>query len=367
LLGTFLVRSGILISVHAFAVDPERGLFILAFLGIVIGGALALYAWRAPGLDSEAGFHATSRETFLLLNNVLLIIATALILGGTLAPLLVELFTGAKISVGPPYFEIAFAIPMLPLVLLMGVGMHSAWRSQDMGPLMRLLKVPAIIALALGIAIPVAIYGSGSVLLVIGVIAAIWIMAVSMIQPVRSWRRAPGTPPITRSVLGMSIAHFGVGMFVLGVAIVSAFSVEADRSLVVGDQVSVAGYDFELRSLQNVQGPNYRAIEGEVDIRKNGEFVSQLRPQKRTYLVQQSPMTEAGIDAGWNRDLFVALGDPLGNNAWSVRIQYKPLIRLIWLGAFIMALGGMVAASDRRYRLTAKAKAPATELSGEPA
>jgi cytochrome c-type biogenesis protein CcmF len=367
LLGTFLVRSGILISVHAFAVDPERGLFILAFLGIVIGGALALYAWRAPGLDSEAGFHATSRETFLLLNNVLLIIATALILGGTLAPLLVELFTGAKISVGPPYFEIAFAIPMLPLVLLMGVGMHSAWRSQDMGPLMRLLKVPAIIALGLGIAIPVVIYGSGSVLLVIGVIAAIWIMAVSMIQPVRSWRRAPGTPAITRSVLGMSIAHFGVGIFVLGVAIVSAFSVEADRSLVAGDRVSVAGYEFELRSLQNVQGPNYRAIEGEVDIRKNGEFVSQLRPQKRTYLVQQSPMTEAGIDAGWNRDLFVALGDPLGNNAWSVRIQYKPLIRLIWLGAFIMALGGIVAASDRRYRLTAKAKEPATELSGEPA
>jgi len=367
LLGTFLVRSGILVSVHAFAVDPERGLFILAFLGVVIGGALALYAWRAPGLDSEAGFRATSRETFLLLNNVLLIIATALILGGTLAPLFIELFTGAKISVGPPYFEVAFAIPMLPLVLLMGVGMHSAWRSQDFGPLMKRLKIPAIIAAALGISIPLIIYGRASVLLVVGVFAAVWIMATSLIQPIRSWRRASGAAAMTRGVLGMSIAHFGVGMFVLGVAVVSAFSVESDRSVVVGDKVSVAGYDFELRSLRNVDGPNYRAIEGEIDVRRNGEFVTQLRPQKRTYLVQQSPMTEAGIDAGWNRDLFVALGDPLGNNAWSIRMQYKPLIRLIWLGAFVMALGGIVAASDRRYRLTAKARQRSEAISGEPA
>jgi len=367
LLGTFLVRSGILVSVHAFAVDPERGLFILAFLGVVIGGALALYAWRAPGLDSEAGFRATSRETFLLLNNVLLIIATALILGGTLAPLFVELFTGAKISVGPPYFEVAFAIPMLPLVLLMGVGMHSAWRSQNVGPLVKLLKIPAIIAVVLGISIPLVIYGRAGVLLVVGVFAAIWIMATSLILPIRSWRRASGAAAMTRGVLGMSIAHFGVGMFVLGVSVVSAFSVEADRSVVVGDHVSVAGYDFELRSLRNVDGPNYRAVEGEVDVRKNGEFVTQLRPQKRTYLVQQSPMTEAGIDAGWNRDLFVALGDPLGNNAWSMRMQYKPLIRFIWLGAFIMALGGIVAASDRRYRLTARAKERNEAVSGEPA
>jgi cytochrome c-type biogenesis protein CcmF len=367
LLGTFLVRSGILISVHAFAVDPERGLFILTFLGVVIGGALALYAWRAPSLDSEAGFRLLSRETFLLLNNVLLVIATALILGGTLAPLFVELFTGGKISVGPPYFDIAFAIPMLPLVFLIGLGMHTAWRTQDSGPLMRMLKVPAIVALFLGIAIPVAVYGSGSVLLVVGVISAIWIMAASLIQPIRSWRRASGAAKITRGVLGMSIAHFGVGMFVLGVSIVSSFSVEADRSLRPGEQVNVAGYDFTLRSLQNVQGPNFQALEGEIEIRRNGEFVTELRPQKRTYLVQQSPMTEAGIDAGWNRDLFVALGDPLGADAWSVRLQYKPMIRFIWLGAFIMALGGIVAASDRRYQLRASARQAAGVLGGEPA
>jgi cytochrome c-type biogenesis protein CcmF len=367
LLGTFLVRSGILISVHAFAVDPERGLFILAFLGIVIGGALTLYAWRAPSLDSEAGFRPLSRETFLLLNNVLLVIATALILGGTLAPLFVELFTGGKISVGPPYFDLAFMIPMLPLVLLIGLGMHTAWRTQASTPLMQMLKVPAIVAVVLGIAIPLVVYGSGSVLLVIGVIAAVWIMATSLIQPIRSWRREKGAAGMTRGVLGMSIAHFGVGMFVLGVAVVSAFAVEADRSLRVGDRVEVAGYDFELRSLRNVQGPNYQALEGEIDVRKDGSFVTQLRPQKRTYLVQQSPMTEAGIDAGWNRDIFVALGDPLGNEAWSVRLQYKPMIRFIWLGAFVMALGGIVAASDRRYRLTAKAAKKSAALEGEPA
>ena len=367
LLGTFLVRSGILVSVHAFAVDPERGLFILTFLFVIIGGALGLYAWRAPSLDSEAGFKAMSRETFLLLNNVLLIIATTLILGGTLAPLLVELFTGAKISVGPPYFEVAFAIPMVPLVLLIGVGMHTAWRSQEPGPLLKMLKIPAMIAAVLGIAIPLVIYGRAGVLLVVGVTAAVWIMVVSLILPIRSWRRAPGAATMTRSVAGMSIAHFGVGVFVMGVTIVSAFNVEADRSLIVGDKIAVAGYEIELRGLQNVQGPNYRAVEGEVDVRKDGEFVTQLRPQKRTYLVQQSPMTEAGIDAGWNRDLFVALGDPLGNNAWSVRMQYKPLIRFIWLGAFIMAFGGLVAITDRRYRLKATVREPVATLSGEPA
>ena len=367
LLGTFLVRSGILISVHAFATDPGRGLFILGFLTVTIGGALALYAWRAPALDSAAGFRGFSRETFLLLNNVLLVIAAALILAGTLAPLLVEVFEAGKISVGPPWFEIAFAIPMVPLVLLIGVGMHTAWRSQAFEPLFNQLKIPALIAIVAGLLIPIVVYGRFGLLLTVGVIAGIWIMLVSLIHPLRSWRRAPGTPAMTRGVLGMSVAHFGVGMFVIGVTIVSAFTEEIDISVRQGESVSVAGYDFELRGLRNVDGPNYQAVEGEIEIRKNGEFVAQLRPQKRTYLVQQSPMTEAGIEASWNRDLFVALGDPLGNNAWSLRVQYKPMIRFIWMGAFVMALGGMIAASDRRYRLTAKAKEKSAELSGEPA
>ena len=367
LLGTFLVRSGILVSVHAFAVDPERGLFILAFLAIVIGGALTLYAWRAPSLDSEAGFHPLSRETFLLLNNVLLVIATALILGGTLAPLFVELFTGGKISVGPPYFDIAFAIPMIPLILLIGIGMHTAWRRQEALSLRDRLKKAALAAVVLGIAIPLVFYGRASVLMVVGTISALWIMIVSLIGPVQSLRRAKGTTGITRGALGMSIAHFGVGMFVLGVTIVSSFTIEADRSLTIGDTVEVAGFEFELRGLQNITGPNYQAIEGEIDVRRNGAFVSQLRPQKRTYLVQQSPMTEAAIDGRWHRDVFVALGEPLGNNAWSVRLQYKPLIRFIWLGAFVMAFGGVVAASDRRYRLSAREKEAQHQAAGEPA
>src|SRR5690606_24624212 len=228
LLGTFLVRSGILVSVHAFATDPARGLFILIFLGVVIGGALALYAWRAPALDSSAGFRPLSRETFLLLNNVLLVIAATLILIGTLSPLVVEVLTGGKISVGPPWFEIAFAIPMLPLVFLLGVGMHCAWRSQPAAGLLRLLKWPAIIAVAAGLAIPAILYGRSGLLVTVGVIAAIWIVASALVYPVRSWRRTPGTPGMTRGVLGMAIAHMGLGVFVLGVAIVSAFSVEAD-------------------------------------------------------------------------------------------------------------------------------------------
>ena len=367
LLGTFLVRSGILVSVHAFATDPARGLFILTFLGIVIGGALLLYAWRAPGLDSSAGFRPLSRETFLLLNNVLLVIATTIILYGTLAPLLYDVFDWGKISIGPPWFEFAFALPMLPLVLLVGVGMHTAWRSQAFASLYDQLKIPGIIAVVAGIAVPTFFYGRFGLLLSTGAIAGFWIMAVSLIHPLRSWRRAPGSPGITRSVLGMSVAHFGVGLFTLGVTIVSAFTVEADLSVRRGETVEVAGYSFELTDLNNVQGPNYQALEGEIEIRKNGEFVAELRPQKRTYIVQQNPMTEADIDAGWNRDLFVALGDPLGNDAWSVRLQYKPLIRFIWLGALIMALGGLTAASDRRYHLQAAAREEIAAPGGEAA
>jgi cytochrome c-type biogenesis protein CcmF len=253
--------------------------------------------------------------------------------------------------VGPPWFEIAFAIPMLPLVFLVGIGMHTAWRTQSASGLWKLLKWPAVIAIIAGIVVPAFLYGRAGLLVTAGTIAALWIVATALIHPFRSWRRVPGTPGMTRGVFGMSVAHLGLGVFVLGVTIVSAFSVEADVRMIPGEKVEVAGYEFELRGLQNVRGPNFRALEGEIEVRKDGEFIATLRPQKRTYLVQQSPMTEAGIDTGWNRDIFVALGDPLGNDAWSVRLQYKPLIVFIWFGAFVMALGGVIAASDRRYRV----------------
>ena len=350
LLGTFLVRSGIIVSVHAFATDPTRGYFILAFLAIVIIGALILYAWRAPALDSAVGFGLLSRETFLLLNNVLLVVAATLVLLGTLAPLIVEMLNGGKISIGPPWFQLAFLVPMLPLIFLLGLGMHTAWRTQELGPWQRLFRVPAIIAIIVGLIIPLFIYGRVGLLVAVGCIAAVWIVASSLIQPLRSWRRAEGSAGISRSALGMCIAHFGVGFFVLGVTIVSAFGEESDRAMRAGDTIDVAGFQFEMREIRDVQGPNYSAVEGVVEIRRDGEYIGTVRPQKRQYLVQQSWMTEAGIHPTWNKDLFVALGDRIGGGAWSVRIQYKPMIRFIWVGAFIMALGGLVSVSDRRYR-----------------
>jgi cytochrome c-type biogenesis protein CcmF len=359
LLGTFLVRSGIIVSVHAFAADPTRGRFILAFLAIVVIGALILYAWRAPSLDSDAGFGLLSRETFLLLNNVLLVVATALVLIGTLSPLVIEMATGGKISIGPPWFNVAFLVPMIPLVLLLGMGMHTAWRTQDTSAWVRKLRVPAMFALVLGIAIPWLVYGRISVLLIVGCGSAAWIVIVSLLPILRSLRREKGVAGITRSALGMSVAHLGMGLFVLGVTVVSAFGVESDRALRVGESIEVAGYEFQMRELRNVQGPNFSAIEAEIAILEDGRQVATVLPQKRQYLVQRSPMTEAGIRAGLDKDLFVALGDPLGNEAWSVRIQYKPLIRFIWLGALVMALGGLIAISDRRYRSGVRAKAAA--------
>ncbi len=350
LLGTFLVRSGIIVSVHAFATDPTRGIFILAFLGIVVIGALALFAWRAPALDTAVGFSPLSRETFLLLNNVLLVVATTLVLLGTLAPLIVEMINGSKISIGPPWFEVAFLVPMIPLVFLLGLGMHTAWRKQSKGPWIRLLRLPAIGATVIGIVLPLMFYGRVSLLLIVGCSAAVWIVLTSMMQPIRSWRRKPGAAAITRSALGMSIAHLGMGLFVIGVTIVSAFGVESDRAMRVGETLEVAGLNFELREIRQLEGPNYTAIEGVVEVRRDGGFVATIRPQKRQYRVQKSWMTEAGIHPSWNMDIFVALGDELGDGAWSVRIQYKPMIRFIWIGAFVMAFGGLVSVSDRRRK-----------------
>ncbi len=350
LLGTFLVRSGIIVSVHAFATDPTRGVFILGFLGVVILSALVLYAWRAPALDSDAGFRPFSRETFLLLNNVLLVVAAALVFIGTLAPLVFEVMDAGKISIGPPWFNVAFMIPMIPLAFLVGVGMHTAWRQQPAGVVGKRLRLAALVALVAGIVIPGVLYGRFGMLVSVGTIAALWIVVAALIEPIRSLRREKGAAGITPAMLGMSVSHLGVGLFILGVTLVSAFNVETDQSMRPGQTLDVAGHQFELRELRDVRGPNFSAIEGVVEIRRDGDFVGEVRPQKRQYLVQKNWMTEAGIHVNWNKDLFIALGDQLGNDAWSVRIQYKPMIRFIWLGALVMALGGLIAVTDRRYR-----------------
>jgi cytochrome c-type biogenesis protein CcmF len=215
------------------------------------------------------------------------------------------------------------------------------------------MRIPAIVAVIVGAVIPAVFYGRSGLLVTVGTIAAFWVVATSLIQPIRSWRSGVRMTP---AVLGMSVAHLGVGLFVLGVTTVQAFSIETDRALRPGESVEIGKYQYSMRELRDVEGPNYFAREAVVEIRRNGEFVTVVRPQKRQYLVQKSPMTEAGIDAGWNRDLFVALGDQIGADTWSVRVQYKPMIRFIWLGCLVMALGGLIAASDRRYRLGARAE-----------
>jgi cytochrome c-type biogenesis protein CcmF len=350
------VRSGVLISVHAFATDPARGIFILGFLTAVIGGALVLYAWRAPRLKSAAGFEATSRETFLLFNNVFLIAALGLILLGTLYPLFMDALELGKISVGPPYFELVFLVPMLPLLALIGVGMHAAWKRSLLGSARNRLLIIAGSALAAAIVIGAAAYGEIRPLTTIGFALALWVMATSIAIPVARLR---ARLPVPGAVLGMVIAHFGLGLTTLGITGVQSFKVEKDVALAVGDAAIVADYDFRLTALRDVQGPNFVGVEADVVVSRAGEPIATLRPQKRLYNSGGNPMTEAGIEVGAARDLFAALGDDLGQGRWSLRLQYKPLIRYIWFGALLIALGGGLAALDRRYRRSAEAKAAA--------
>ncbi len=354
LLGTFLVRSGVLVSVHAFASDPARGLFILVFLAVVMGGALLLYALRNATTNPQTGFKLVSRESALLVNTVLLSTATLLVLFGTLYPLALDALNMGKISVGPPYFNLVFMLPMLPLLLVVGGGMHASWRATDTDAWGRKLRVPAVAAIVAVVGLTLAAYGYAGVLTLIGMLAAAWVIAAATRDPI-AWLLRRGPKP-RRSSWGMQLAHCGLGVTTLGIVVVSAWGVETDRSLAPGESITVSGYEFLLDRVENVDGPNYRAVQGVVQVSRDTQPVTTLYPQKRIYEVQKSPMTEAGIDPGWRHDLFVALGEPLGDGSWSVRIQVKPLVRFIWLGALIMALGGLLAVSDRRYRRT-----PATE------
>jgi cytochrome c-type biogenesis protein CcmF len=352
-LGTFLTRSGVLISVHAFASDPTRGLFILMLLAVISGGALLLYALRAKDLGSEGGFTLMSRDALLLANNILLTIAAAAVLFGTLYPLMLDALGFGQISVGPPYFDTVFLIPMLPLAVLLGIGMHAAWRKTPRALLLRKLKWPAIFAVAVGLVVPWVFFGSASILSVIGIVIALWVIASSIVDPVsRCLRRgAPTAAPLSRAQWGMYAAHLGVGLFILGATVTSAYDTELDRGVRPGDTWQAGGYEFTFQGLRNVEGPNYTAIEGEFAVHRDGDLVSVLRPQQRVYRVQQSPMTEAAIDAKLHRDVFIALGQSLGGGAWSVRVRVKPLISFLWIGAAMMAFGGLIAVTDKRYRL----------------
>ncbi len=355
-LGTFLVRSGIIESVHAFASDPERGMFILLFLGLCTGTALTLFAWRAPLFRSNAGFAPISRESFLLLNNVLLVGATALILLGTLYPLFLDLLGLGKISVGPPYFTVAFLIPMLPMAMLLAMGMHAAWKKATFERHKRLLLILLAVAVVLGVAVPTIVYGWHSVLTVVGISVALWIAFASLVEPVQRIRAGHS---LSAGMLGMCIAHFGLALFIIGATTVESWREQVDLSLSPGQSANVGEFTFTMTKLGPVSGPNYEAMEAEVVIKRGDEQIDVVHPQKRIYRVQKSPMTEAGIANDWNRHLLVSMGESLGNDTWSVRLQYKPMVRFIWMGAFIMAFGGLVAVFDRRYRrATADARSP---------
>jgi len=359
LLGTFLTRSGVIISVHAFASDPTRGLFILGILGLICGGALVLYAMRARYLEAEGGFKLVSREAFLLANNILLVIATMSVLFWTLYPLFIDALGLGKISVGPQIFNALFLLPMLPLATLLGVGMHTAWRSMPAAPLLWRFRWPAVAAVVAGVALPVTVFGGASVLTVLSVTIGLWVCVASLLDPIAKLVLHRGAP-FTRGQLGMSLAHFGVGVFILGATVASAYNFELDTSARPGDRIEAGGYEFVFRGLRTVEGANFTADEGEFELRSDGNLVAVLTPQKRVYRVQQNPMTEAAIDSNLSRDVFLALGEPLGENAWSVRIQVKPLIGFLWLGSAFMVLGGLVTISDRRYRETVRERGRVT-------
>jgi cytochrome c-type biogenesis protein CcmF len=366
LLGTFLTRSPVLVSVHAFASDPTRGLFILGLLGLFSGGSLLLYALRARNLEAEGGFKLVSREAFLLGNNILLVIAAIAVLFGTLYPLFIDALGLGKISVGPPYFNAMFLVPMLPLAVLLGLGMHSFWKTMSGTALVQRLVWPAAIAVALGVTLPFVFFGGASVLTALATVIGLWVCASSLLEPFRKWILRQG-PALTRAQLGMCLAHLGVGVFILGATTVSAYNVEKDFSARPGDRFEVGGYEILFRDVRAVEGPNFKADEGEFELRKNGDLVTLLTSQQRVYRVQQSPMTEAAIDTRIGRDVFIALGEPLGAGAWSIRIQVKPLIRFLWLGSLLMAVGGLIAITDRRYRLPARAEATAARPVAQPA
>jgi cytochrome c-type biogenesis protein CcmF len=351
LLGTFLVRSGVLISVHAFATDPARGMYILFLMASICGGALLLYAMRAQQMGSEGGFRLVSREAFLLANNILLVVATVAVLLGTLYPLFLDALGLGRISVGPPYFNFTFLIPMLPLAVLVGIGMHAAWKTMRGAVLLERLKWVAVAALLVGAALPWIFYGEASLLTMLAVAIGLWVCAAALMEPVRRLLARGSGMALTRAHWGMCLAHLGVGVFILGATMVSSYEFEGDRSIAPGERFEAQGYEFVFRGTRDVTGPNYDAVEGEFELRRDGRLITVMTPQKRIYRVQTNPMTQTAINAAPHRDILLSLGEPLGNGAWSLRVQVKPLVRFIWLGTLLMALGGILAMTDRRYRV----------------
>jgi cytochrome c-type biogenesis protein CcmF len=360
LIGTFLVRSGVLTSVHAFAVDPRRGVFILAILVTLIGGALALYAWRAPRLKQGQLFAPVSREGTLVLNNVLLTVACATVFVGTLYPLALESVTGEKISVGPPYFNATFGPLMIPLLLAMPLGPTLAWKRGDLlGAMQRLLTAAAVVLIAL--VATFALYSRGPWLAPFGIALGVWVVAGAVAEWASrikllavpagdSLRRAVGLP---RSTYGTLLAHVGLGISVIGIVATTAWQSETVLALKRGERGEVAGYTFVFHGVTVAPGPNYTEQIGRLTATRGGATVAELTPSKRLFETPRQTTTEAGIHAAWGGDLYLVLGDALPDGAFVVRAYFHPLVRLIWIGAVIMALGGALSLLDRRLRVGA--------------
>ena len=355
LLGTFLVRSGVLVSVHAFANDPERGVYILAFLAVVIGSALLLYIVRTPQIKSGGVFALVSREHLLLINNVLLVVAMACILIATLYPLAMDVLGLDKISVGAPYFSAVFVPLTLPLVFLAGLGPKMQWKQASLMQLWRATRGILGFAVVIGSILLFLVGSDFSLAALLGIIAGVWIIFAMLSTLLKSnelsfleatrWNRLRALPA---SFYGMNLAHIGMGIFVLGVTFSGAYSEEKSALLGEGEAVYLAGYRFVFGGVSDREGVNYTALEGQLDVYKEDKQIATLYPQKRVYRVQKNPMTEAAIDASLLRDLYVALGEPV-DSRFGVRVYYKPFIRWIWIGALLMAIGGLWSISDRRY------------------
>ncbi len=372
LLGTFLVRSGVLNSVHAFASDPARGVFILIFLCVVVGGSLALYAWRAPSVSSGGTFGLLSRETFLLVNNLLLSVVAAMVLFGTLAPLIYEAMGWGKISVGFPWFNQMFVILTPLLAVAIGIGPLSRWKHNDPKWLFAQLKHALIVTSIVAVASLLPWVNHGHLLVSLGIVLAAWIVSTQVESLRQRVRNRRGIGAIwqdlrngSRSYYGMWLAHVGVAAFIIGITGVTNFEIERDVRMAPGAKAEMAGYEFVFEGVVKTMGPNYEADRGRVSIYEDGKKIGVLEPEKRIYFSQAKPMTEAAIDITWSRDLYVSLGEPLGNGEWAMRLYYKPFVRWIWSAAILMALGGLLSISDRRYRLLwrkAIAKTPAATV-----
>jgi len=367
LLGTFLVRSGVLTSVHAFASDPKRGIFILAFLVLVIGGSLLLYAWRAKQVGLGGKFEVVSRESLLLSNNVLLTVAAGSVLLGTLYPLIVDALGMGKLSVGPPYFNLVFVPLMAPAMFLMGIGPLARWKKASLPDLVTRLRWAFVISVVSALALPF-VFGQFKALVSLGLMLAIWIVTTVLVN---LWERVRVTSGQlstfqklrmqSRSYYGMQVAHVGVAVFILGITIVTGYQLEQDVRMKPGDTVNAGGYEFKFNGTTEINGPNYVAARAEVVVSRNGAEIERMYPEKRNYNASGNVMTETAIDTGIFRHLYISLGERVSGGAWSVRVYYKPLVGWIWGGALLMAIGGGLAVSDRRYALAARKEREARE------